>query len=191
MPTTDYLPVAVGGGANVDSQGNFNGSGYQLQGFTAGTAQSAQANKIWRQSSMIAAAVANLIMNELGINVNDDGNLPNLITNLTKAVMKGSDLPVAVAINSGSPVFDCSLGNVFDLLLTQNCPTPTITNFSAGQRITIILRENGTGGFTFTPPAALPMADIVTTANAVNVQEFVVRQDATVIYARTPLVTTP
>jgi hypothetical protein len=86
MPTVDYLPVATGGSANVDSQANFLGSGYQTNGFAVGIAEPFQANKIWRQSSMMSAALANFISTTLGINVLDDGNLPTLITNLTNAI---------------------------------------------------------------------------------------------------------
>lgn len=82
----DYLPVATGTSANVDTQAEFVASTYQATGFTAGTASSSSANKIWRQASMMAAAVANLISNALGINVLDDGNLPELVTNLTNAI---------------------------------------------------------------------------------------------------------
>jgi hypothetical protein len=77
--TTDYLPVATGGGANVDSQANFAGSSYQINGFANGIAQPYQANKIWRQSSMVAAALTQFIATALNINVPDDGNLTNLI----------------------------------------------------------------------------------------------------------------
>lgn len=86
MSTVDYLPVATGVGANVESQGTFAGSGHQTSGFSAGLAQSAQVNKCLRQSSMIAAAIANLISQRLGISVLDDGNLTTLITNLIAAI---------------------------------------------------------------------------------------------------------
>lgn len=87
MPTIDYLPIAAGPGANVDSQANFNGSGYQTVGFESGIAESAQLNKCWRQSSMIAAAIATFISQTLGIPVLDDGNLAALVTNLTNALL--------------------------------------------------------------------------------------------------------
>lgn len=185
--TVEYLPVATAGGALVDSQANFAISGYQQNGFQVGIAQPSQANKVWRQSSMVAAAITNFIANVMGVNVLDDGNLALLIINFTNAIFKASDRVVAVAIAAGSPVFDCNLGNVFELILTQNCPTPTLINFTAGQRFTIILREDGVGGRTFTPPGSLPLADITTAPNTVNIQEFVVRADGTVIYPRTTM----
>lgn len=86
MATTEYLPVAAASGANVDSQGAFAGATYQLIGFTTGTARATQANKVWRQSSMMSAAWANVVVNIMGQNVLDDGNLPNLISQLTATV---------------------------------------------------------------------------------------------------------
>jgi peptidoglycan hydrolase CwlO-like protein len=88
MATTEFLPVAVASGANVDSQGSFAGANYQLVGFTTGTARATQANKVWRQSSMMASAWANVIVNIMGQNVLDDGNLPNLVSQLTATVQQ-------------------------------------------------------------------------------------------------------
>lgn len=82
----DYLPVATAAGANVDAQANFAGSTYQTDGFTNGPALPYQFNKILRQSSMMSAALANIISATLGIAVLDDGNLAELITNLTGAL---------------------------------------------------------------------------------------------------------
>jgi hypothetical protein len=77
--SVEYLPVCTGVGNNADSQADFAGSGYQELGFVIGVALPQQANKCWRQSSMFAAAWANIIANTLGISVPDDGNLTNLI----------------------------------------------------------------------------------------------------------------
>ena len=82
MAITEYLPVAVAVGANVDTQAAFAGSNYQQVGFTTGTAKSNQANKVWRQSSMMGAAWGNLVVQILGQNCMDDGNLTSLVTQL-------------------------------------------------------------------------------------------------------------
>lgn len=92
--TVDYLPIANGGGANVETQAQYvtdlNPGGSLQDGYQAGTALSAQVNKTLRQSSMISAAVANVISNVLGIDVLDDGNLANLIANLQAAITASS-----------------------------------------------------------------------------------------------------
>lgn len=88
--TVDYLPIANGGAANVESQAAYVADlapGGALQnGFQSGVAPSAKWNKTLRQSSMVSAAVANFIANALSINVLDDGNIATLITNLTNAI---------------------------------------------------------------------------------------------------------
>ena len=63
----DYLAFAAITGANVDTQANYSGSGYQESGFTSGLLPSKQLNKPIRQSSMVAAAVANFISTQLSI----------------------------------------------------------------------------------------------------------------------------
>lgn len=92
MPTVDFLPVAISGTANVDTQAAFVGSGYQENGMIAGTATSKQANKVWRQSSMMTAALANFISTVLNVDVLDDGNLGALIANLTSAFQTASSI---------------------------------------------------------------------------------------------------
>lgn len=170
---SDYLPVATGGGANVDSQVNFSGSGYQVNGFTAGIAQSIQINKVHRQASMVAAALTNFIVNVLGINIQDDGNLAGLITNLTKAIQRGSNI-LAVIVFSGTPVFDASTANVFEITLTGNVTSSTLSNVAPGQELAFIIHQDGAGAHTFVPPANLPLAPISGGANKTSVQQFIV-----------------
>src|SRR5579863_3646360 len=90
MLTVDYQPIANGGGANVETQAQFIldlANPAELgNGFIAGVAQSAQVNKVVRQSSMMTAAWANVIAQTLNINVLDDGNLPNLIAELISTI---------------------------------------------------------------------------------------------------------
>jgi hypothetical protein len=86
---TDFLPVATAVGANVDSQGNFSGSGYQTEGFSAGIALPTQANKVWRQSSVMCAAMANYISDVLNQFIPDDGNLNALIASFWQALLGG------------------------------------------------------------------------------------------------------
>jgi len=172
---SDYLPVATGGGANVDSQVNFASSTYQPNGFTAGVAQSIQMNKVWRQSSMVAAAVTNFIVNMLGINIADDGNLAGLITNLTNAIRRAANTLVVVVFSS-TPTFDLNLGNVFEITLTGNVTSSTLANLVFGApltlEITFIIHQDGAGGHTFVAPAAVPLGAISPLANKTTMQSF-------------------
>ncbi len=55
----DFLPFAVGTGANVEPQASYAALTSLLQnGFTAGIVPSIQVNKVWRQSSIAAAVLA-------------------------------------------------------------------------------------------------------------------------------------
>ena len=185
----DYLPVATAAGNNADSQSNFQGSGYQTLGFQNGIAQPFQVNKIMRQSSMIAAAVANFISNQLNIEVVDDGNLAALITNLTNAIIaaaRGVSTGVVTVAFSPTPVFDASQGSTFEIVLTGNVTSSTLVNVTPGQALTFIVKRDGTGGHTFVPPGNLPMAAIDTVASKTNIQDFIVDSGSNV-YADGPV----
>lgn len=101
--TVDYLPIANGGSANVESQAQYlidlASGGSLVNGYLAGLAKSNQMNKTWRQSSMMTAALANFISSELAIDVLDDGNLTTLIANLTLAIKASSSVVVGSARN--------------------------------------------------------------------------------------------
>jgi len=84
--SNDFLPFATGGGANVIDQATYATAASTSAGFSAGIADSQYLNKVWRQSSFIAAAIAQYVANTLSINVNDDGNLSEFVTHLTAAL---------------------------------------------------------------------------------------------------------
>jgi peptidoglycan hydrolase CwlO-like protein len=129
MATTEFLPVAVASGANVDPQGSFAGATYQLVGFTTGTARATQANKVWRQSSMMAAAWANVIVQVMGQNVLDDGNLPNLVSQLTATVQQ----IVNAAINASGLLARMATAeqNIIGLQVGLGNLTTTVNNNTA------------------------------------------------------------
>ena len=186
----DYLPCAVAAGNNADTQANFVGSGYQLNGFVNGIAQPFQANKLWRQSSMIAAAVANFISNQLQIPVLDDGNIAELITNLTNAIAsaaQGAQQRLVTVAFSATPVFDASQGDSFEIVLTGNVTSSTLVNFTPGQSLRFIIKQDATGGHSFTNPTNLPLATLDASPSITNIQNFFVDSGSNV-YADTPLV---
>lgn len=98
MSTVDYLPNSTGGGALVMSQSDYIAAA--PTGVVPGIAASTFQNKTVRQSSMIAAAVANFISATLGIDVLDDGNITNLIANLTAALELAASSGIAVGMNA-------------------------------------------------------------------------------------------
>lgn len=87
MATNDFLPFAGGAGANVLTQAAYVAqAALRSNGFSAGTAQSAQLNKVWRQSSIMAAALAQMISDNTGADVLDDGTTAAILGNLKNAV---------------------------------------------------------------------------------------------------------
>lgn len=186
--TTDYLPFATSGTANVDTQANYNNSTYQQNGFTNGIAQPFQANKVWRQSSMVAAAWATIAMQLLNQNVPDDGNLTNLIAQL-KACIKFAGLALQVVTFSANPTFDASQALDFEMTLTGNVTGSSLINLTAGQELTFIIHQDGTGSRTFVPPSNLPLATIDPGANKTTVQQFKVSSSLALYPITAPTVT--
>lgn len=86
----DYKPIAIDGAANVETQVQYeidlDVGGSLEHGYEAGTALSAQVNKTMRQSSMMSAALANVIANYHNADLLDDGDLTTLIAKLTAAI---------------------------------------------------------------------------------------------------------
>jgi hypothetical protein len=181
MATTDYLPVATAGGANVDTQANFAGSGYQTNGFQTGVAQSKQLNKVWRQASMMASAWAQVILQTLTQSVPDDGNQASLVTQLKQtiaAIITGQVKPQIISVAfSATPAFNCALGNtsrpVFSITLTGNVTSSSFTNLVPGQQITMHILQDATGGHTFAWPSGTVGTGVIdTTPNQFNAQVF-------------------
>jgi hypothetical protein len=102
MPQVDYVPFATGGGANVYTPATYQALAVISTGVEPGLADPQLANTTWRLASMISAAVATFISNVLGINVLDDGNLTNLVTNFTGAVSLGSSTSASRTITSSA-----------------------------------------------------------------------------------------
>lgn len=84
--TNDFLPLATGGSANVIDQATFAAlSSLLANGFQSGVANSAQINKVFRQSSFVASAVAKIIADN-NVNALDDGDVAGFKTKLIAAI---------------------------------------------------------------------------------------------------------
>lgn len=84
--TNDFLAFGTGGGANVIDQATFAAASWVGTGFSAGLAQSNRLNKVWRQSSFIAAMIGGFIVAQTGSSAHDDGDAATLLSNFTAAV---------------------------------------------------------------------------------------------------------
>lgn len=98
--SNDFLPFAVGGAANVETQSDYVADTSTLQnGFQSGVANSSKLNKVWRQSSIMAAVLGQFIANTTGKNAVDDGTTATLLANLIAAVSATSPVVVGSARN--------------------------------------------------------------------------------------------
>lgn len=99
----DFLAFAIGGGANVVDQADYAAASYVTDGYSAGLAVSEQLNKTWRQSSFIAAALAQYVSNQTGLDVLDDGDLAGFITKLSNSIVIGAGVkPVRTITTSAA-----------------------------------------------------------------------------------------
>ncbi|HFO4004594.1 hypothetical protein L2W25_08710 [Escherichia coli] len=79
MAKNDFKAFATDRKANVISQEEWEALPALLSGFTAGKASSAQVNKVIRQASFIAAALAQFVSDKTQRDVLDNGDLPGFV----------------------------------------------------------------------------------------------------------------
>lgn len=98
MAENNFKPFAVGAGANVSTQADWEGLVALSTGFTAGIARSEQVNKALRQATVIASVLAQFIADTTDTDVLDDGDTSALLTKLIEALsLNGDDRFLKVA----------------------------------------------------------------------------------------------
>lgn len=105
-PTNDFLPVATGPGSpNVQAQGAYAGSSPQQVGWLDHAKPPADAwNKMMRQATVIASALAQAVCNITGFDMLDNADNATTIANITAALRR--TLPVVTTITAtGAGVF--------------------------------------------------------------------------------------
>ncbi|OJB35347.1 hypothetical protein [Burkholderia ubonensis] len=100
MANNNFKAFAAAAGANVMAQADYEALAALLTGFVSGTAQSIQLNKVWRQSSIMAAVLAQFIVDITGQDAIDDGTTTTLLANLKAAVLAQS-VGVVGAVRNG------------------------------------------------------------------------------------------
>lgn len=142
----DFLPFATGSGANVMSQADWAALAQRLSGFQSGVAQSAQLNKAWRQSSIMAAVIGQFIADITGKDVIDDGTTATILADLKAAVSAQSVGIVGAARNARMSVPTASATATFtaDEVLVESASGSTyrLANFNK----TVNLATIGAGG---------------------------------------------
>lgn len=139
MPTNDFLPFGNAVGANVMTQADYLALAARSTGFVAGTAKSAQLNKAWRQSSIIASMLAQFIADQSGQNAIDDGTTSTLQANLLTAIR--------VAGRQATILTDTGVANAYTATNTPALAALPSTGY--GQRVNIA--NANTGAATYAP----------------------------------------
>lgn len=90
-------------------------------------------------------------------------------------LIKASQQPALVATAfTATPVFDASAGSSFTITLTGAVTSSSVTNPTAGQTITFIITQDGSGSHAFAFPANFKGATVIdSAANHVSVQSFI------------------
>lgn len=88
MATNEFKPFSIAGGANIISQAEYEALAALSTGFSSGVAKASEINKVLRQASFIASALAQYTANKSGLDVLDNGDLNEFITKMTTALGK-------------------------------------------------------------------------------------------------------
>ncbi len=161
----DFLPFAVGGAANVLTQAQYAALTTLLaDGFQTGTAQSQQLNKVWRQGSIMAAVIGQLIADATGQSVIDDGTVATIEANLARAIRgdafrgvdNGAVDALAVLLNPAPLAVTPGMIVAIDAIVATNTGSATLNVNGLGA-----LPIQGPGG------AALQGGEFVAGGNAI------------------------
>lgn len=90
MATNNFKPFAIGSGANVTTQADYEGLPALQTGFQSGKASSAQINKALRQSAFVTSSLAQAVSNILSADVLDNGNQSALVSQIVSALTKNT-----------------------------------------------------------------------------------------------------
>lgn len=92
MATNNFLPFAIGGSANVESQAAYAVDPALTNGQQPGIASSALNNKAIRQSSVITSQLAQYIANSTGLDMLDNTNVSNILTAIGLAFVPAANV---------------------------------------------------------------------------------------------------
>jgi hypothetical protein len=188
MPQNDFLPFSTGAGANVVTQSNYANDPVTAAGFSSGIAPSAKFNKVWRQSSFVSSALAQLVCDQLGIDILDDGNMAEFKANL-RAALLGLN-PRQVAPIGGTQFWvNVATGSDANTGISPSVPWKTLqqaANYVAEnvdanlQKIIVNIADGTYPGFTLNSPV-LGLSDpsnLVFLGNTASPQNVVIQSPA-------------
>jgi len=161
MPTNNFVPVAAAAGSNVTTDASWNGSSFQSTGVQKGIVPSAGMNKAWRQGTMGASALGQIIVDHGLIDAVDDGSVTNLKANLRMSI-------AAMLAGSAFAVDQSTTANVLTVVLDPVPPALTgfrgifvrVANTNTGP-VSLTLNNLGSKGVVRKNGLALVAGDIL------------------------------
>lgn len=153
VPTNDFLPFATGGGANVESQGDYAVDGQRPIGNQPGIARSDFVNKTLRQAAWIASSLAQFLSNRTGDDVFDDANLTNILATMADAwpVIDYPSNTYYDGYHDNTNAWASSSATYAD---PSTVPSPAVLTQSLAQGLTVTTAAGNLPGITFTPASA-------------------------------------
>ena len=148
---------------------------------------SARMNKMFRQWSVMVAALAQMLVNN-GVSTSDV-DTTTLATTLQVLFPNIAIFTrLLVVAFSPTPTFDCSAAWKFYMSLTGNITSMSVINASPGTTIVFAFQQDGVGGRTVAWPGnVLGGGDVFATASAYSTQTFEVGVDSK-LHARSPVI---
>ncbi|CTY98564.1 tail fiber protein [Escherichia coli] len=152
MAKNDFKAFATGKNANVMSQEEWEALPALLSGFTAGKASSAQVNKVIRQASFIAAALAQFVSDKTQRDVLDNGDLSGFVELL------GSGFAVEYLSRKnpfGDIKSDGTVKTALENLGLERCDQDTNETriWSPNKKSYVFVQNDGWGAYSISPQA--------------------------------------
>lgn len=170
------------GGANQESDAAYSADVLRTGGATTGAIWgSPVANKQMYQAAIFITAFAQMMVNK-GYTVLDS-NFANLVAALTN-VRCAADFPSAIATvtYATSVAFPAATAKAFDLTLTGNVSSSTISGQNSGDHLLFIFSQDGVGNRAFSWPSGITAPGaICPLASSTSVQYFVVRPSGAIV----------
>lgn len=180
-------------GADVISQSAYEALAALTNGFTTGTAISGQLNKVWRQSSIMSAVLAQFVADNSGHDVIDDGTTATILDDLELAIAAVASAGLTgvaylnlaqawtkaqrgavVALTDGASITpDLATGNNFSVTLAGSRTLSNPSNANPGQSGVIVVTQDATGSRNLAFGSSYKFAGgtapvLTTTANAID-----------------------
>lgn len=149
----DYLPIGNAVGADVETQEEYAADTTLSAGYPTGIVPQRKFNKSWRQVSVMTAAVATYLSEQLASDIRDDGDVAALVEKIRTAIVVGANIKPAVIIPASNN-FEISSNQYRIGIARTVAPAaisgqlPTLTDDQIGQEFVV---EDLVGNFNAYP----------------------------------------